>query len=124
MILTGKGERRLLTKKAESDFLLWYYKQNDYQRLPFYDELTITHLHALIIEWLDSVGIYVNVSPRYIDHVLKYSVGDFYAVLNFKDGSLTLNACNYNSIEDRIYSRQQATEKAIEKAIEIYNERN
>ena len=108
----------ILTGKAKEDFNRWI-NNNGYHDEVIYNSV----INALIIEWLDSVGIYVNVSPRYIDHVLKYSVGDFYAVLNFKDGSLTLNACNYNSIEDRIYSRQQATEKAIIKAIDIYNNR-
>lgn len=113
MILTGKGEKRLLTKKAESDFLLWYYKQDDYQRLPFYDELTITHLHALIIEWLDSVGIYVEtgVYPCQEDGNIYFS-GSFFGKLGGWDD------------QEYYPNRQQATEKAIESAVELFNERS
>lgn len=118
----------MLTGKALKDFIEYHYNQVDFTKESHEENYELflanteeIHQLASVIDWLDSAGIYVNVSPRYIDHVIKYSVGDFYAVLNFKDGSLTLDACNYNSLEDRIYSRQQATEKAIERANEIYN---
>lgn len=79
---------------------------------------------SVIVDWFDSVGIYINVSPRYIGHDLKYSLGDFYAVINFKDSTPTCSGFNYNNIDDSIYSRNEATKQVIIKANEIYNETN
>lgn len=65
-------------------------------------------LHALIIEWLDSVGIYVSIGRSYISEKF------FFEILHARF-----------TYEGKWYkSRQQATEKAIEKAIEIYNEKH
>lgn len=61
-----------------------------------------TMLNALIIEWLDSVGVYAS---AYICHDNTF---DF-----------SINNVTYNSFAK---TRQEATEKAIIKANEIYNE--
>jgi len=96
----------MLTDAAKEDFELWVLKEygefeviihGDY-RLEHdvtytLDEITLpdTLKNAFIIDWLDSVGIYINVSPNYIDHDRKYSEGDFKAVINFQDGSETIS---------------------------------
>lgn len=108
----------ILTGKAKKDFFNYVYELG-LQELLIYD----VSYNAMVIEWFDSVGIYINVSPRYIGHDLKYSLGDFYAVINFKDSTPTCSGFNYNNIDDSIYSRNEATKQAIIKANEIYNNR-
>lgn len=127
MILTGKAKEAFLkhvyftedtiqvNESIEAEILeessCWLINQDERFR------------HAMIISWLDSVGIYVNVCPNYLDHERKYSEGDFKAVINFQDGTNTVSVdFPFESCFVSL-SRQQATEKAIEKAIEIYNER-
>lgn len=65
---------------------------------------------AKIIEWLDSVSIYVYVEPSI---PIGWENPDCFI---FKVGTDT------NRL--KFPNRQQATEKAIEKAIEIYNEKH
>jgi len=106
----------ILNGKAKEDF-----KKYIYNIRHMYDNSLTSQKYALIIEWFDSVGIYVNISPNYLDHERKYSEGDFKAIINFKDGRNTMgvdfpfescfNPCN----------RQEATKQAILKANEIYN---
>lgn len=65
---------------------------------------------AKIIEWLDSVGIYVYIEPSI---PIGWEEPDCFI---FRVGTET----NRSKYKDR----QQATEKAIERAIEIYNEKH
>lgn len=97
----------ILTGKAKEDFLNQFWGQ-----FPK-DELL---QNAYIIEWFDSVGIYIQ--PKRFTHCLEFQ--DWYFIITDKKG-IHLN----NFLENRIKidSRQQATEQAIIKANEIYNER-
>ncbi len=92
MILTGKAKEAFLKHSIGKEIALFEVM------LPIYQ-------HALIIEWLDSVGIYVEVG--YL-HAYK----EWYRKVSTDTGS-----CYIRGWE----SRQQATEKAIERAVELFN---
>ena len=89
----------ILTDKAKKDFLKWT-KQGNLVNI-----MADVYLHALIIEWFDSVGIYVNIEYYNVDgdNVFIYSI----------------NNATYIEIYD---TRQEATIQAILKANQIYNE--
>lgn len=74
--------------------------------------------NTLIIEWLDSVGIYIF--TKRLTMLLEFR--EWYFIITNSDG-VHLN--NHVSKESRILkdSRQEATEAAIKKAVEIYNAR-
>lgn len=101
-----------LTGKAKEDFKIWF----DTNYLDFWNQYHKydTLINALIIEWFDSVGIIIL--PKRFTHKLEFS--DWYFIITNKQG-VHLN----NYLEDRLNvdSRQEATEKAIEKANLIYN---
>lgn len=63
--------------------------------------------HALIIEWFDSVGIYICIENHYRN--FGYKIQD--------KGNVILYDHTF-----AIHSRQEATKQAISKASEIYNE--
>lgn len=111
----------MLTGKAKSDFEKWYWNDwltgsdRDYHEK---DEVIENSwkaeklfLFPLIIEWLDSVGIYVDVEffRKDIKDEAKFVSG----TTDCKNGFRTLGK-EFNS-------RQQATEQAIIRANEIYN---
>ena len=105
----------LLTGKAEEAFARWLddYSQNHHKKEwldnDFYlDEVYLPDeiLNALIIEWLDSVGIYTEFEICH--YCIAYTLKDFKSTI--------LYSC-YIGFE----TRQQATEQAIIKANELYN---
>lgn len=99
----------ILTDKAEIDFRDWLFengKNNDYPDFHAYSE---TCKNSLIIEWLDSVGIYV---------IIEYQrpLNSFVCELNaFGKLRTDLSVCK---------SRQQAKNEAIKIANEIYNKKH
>lgn len=106
-----------LTGKAKESFERWFddYSQKHHQKEWLDNDLYLDEvylpdevLNALIIEWLDSVGIYVEVG-----YLVDYK--EWYRKVSTTTGSCYIRGW---------YTRKQATEKAIEKAIEIYNEKN
>ena len=95
----------ILTGKTLEHYKIWFDKYyNDYWT---YYQSKQTILYALIIEWIDSVGIYIEIS-FYDDCYWTYNIYSNKPVLEKE----TANICN---------NRQQATEEAIKKANEIYN---
>lgn len=96
----------ILTDKAKEDFKEWVFENYYFQDL---NVLYPLHLvDTLIIEWFDSIGIYIEI---YYSRIL----GDkFLCIVNTE--------ANYNltSYQD---SRQQATEQAITKANILYNDK-
>lgn len=93
----------ILTDKTLKDFTFWLYNEHAMKifNIEFMKPLLF---NTLIIEFFDSVGIIINIT---------YSMGVF----------------NYNILgkypfyrADLFKTRQEATEEAIEKANEIYNE--
>lgn len=95
----------ILTGKALEDFTQWNSNKQFDMMLPFEYP---TYLNALIIEWLDSVGVYIEIFNEF---------GDF---------GMSIHRGSYkNPIESIGHwkTRQEATEQAIIKANDIYNER-
>lgn len=124
MILTGKAkedfEKWLLTdgneiiKNGTIEYDLYYMCKY---------MIPQNMVNSKIIDWFDSVGIYINVSPNYLDHDRKYSEGDFKSVINFKNGTSTKSVDYPFEYVLKPCTRHQATEQAIIKANEIYNNR-
>jgi len=106
----------ILNGKAKEDFLEYYWenrikplsmsicKKQDLGE--FFETIMDIMQNALIIEWLDSVKIFINIKSKF---------GQKKQCERF-----SFNVRNYNS-GFMFNSRQEATEKAIEKAVEIYN---
>ena len=99
----------ILTGKALDHYKIWFDKYyNDYWT---YYQSKPTILNALIIEWFDSVGIYISIN--YID---------FYDELRNNTRFETYVTNKGLSVKFRsVSSRQDAIKQAIEKAKEIYN---
>lgn len=104
----------LLTGKALADFDKWVkeYEVGFIDMEPsniyvMYNDLNEAQQLPIIIEWLDSLGIYINT------HVQCDSTGVCY---NF-------NIENYYQNYDYYASRLEATKQAIIHANKIYNER-
>lgn len=113
----------ILTGKAKENFINWCKKQTDLQlgiQIPNTiggvvfslnsnpEILPKRIINALIIEWFDSVGIYINIENLY------YQSWWYYKVKQCPDTYEQVIMQN---------TRQEAIEKAIEKANEIYNQR-
>ncbi|MCT4135031.1 hypothetical protein HZP67_09865 [Elizabethkingia anophelis] len=110
--------------KAKETFEKWYLEKS---RLhmgvdnPYYDEMLLLSFkntediikNAYYIEWLDSVGIYVDIE------FLRKNVKD--EALFVSGTTDELNGFQALGVEYK--SRQSATEAAIKKAVEIYNEK-
>ncbi|EPL7679796.1 hypothetical protein RG089_002836 [Elizabethkingia anophelis] len=109
--MEGKAKEAFKKFCQENDYSLFAESEK-------YKDLAIMN-NALIIEWLDSVGIYI-VIPTASDKADAYNIG-FEGQIFIKDKPIVYNISNglytYNT-------RQEATEAAIKKAVEIYNERN
>ena len=107
----------ILNGKAKEDFFTWI---NRYipNKESFECEMNIndlyfktsTELNALIIEWLDSVGIYVStqVMQTPVSHKVYFEC---------------LIRSDRTKVSDFYTTRQEATEQAIITANEIYNDR-
>lgn len=104
----------ILTNKAKEDFIdyLWEskFKKEDYKEYEDYIEnQKESHTYADIIEWFDSVGVYI-----YLETGMYFNKPNFrYKIITNDD----------TCIGYKEYSRQEATIQAITKANEIYNER-
>ena len=110
--ITDKNKIMILTGKAKEDFYKYIniedYKLFDYVRKKYANEIV---LNALIIEWFDSVGIYISIN--YVD---------FYDEFRNNTGFETYVTNKGLSVKFRSVSiRQEATIQAIKKANEIYN---
>jgi len=91
--------------KAEKEFLSWLKQEYNYLEYKA-DLFNNTYINALIIEWFDSIGIFINPYPC-SDGLWDYAIT--------KDGKCIADGIGY-------ISRKDATKKAIEKATEIYNQ--
>lgn len=128
MILTGKAKEdfyKFLTENypiSSNDAEKWF--------LALYDKFK----NSLIIEWFDSVGIYIDIETdfNYIYVKIKECNCDEFCCNEdncYEDriAYFTFIIKNYNTSFDDFYStnefetRQEATEKAIIKVNEIYN---
>lgn len=104
-----------LTDKTLEHFLEWKVNNKNLSTIEILDfkHLSTTSQNALIIEFFDSVEIYINVLLDETNNKkFKYLVTDF----NIRH----LHCWTQGTNKD---SRQEATEQAIIKANDIYNER-
>lgn len=103
--------------KAKEAFEKWFEKEYRTFTTSYAENVDKINNH-IIVEWLDSVGIYIF-TRRFM---MSLEFREWYFIITNSDG-VHLN--NHVSKESRILkdSRQEATEAAIKKAVEIYNER-
>jgi len=112
--------KTILIGKAKKDFYKWYKenihiskldtffnqeKAKDLFQIHFISQ-SETFKNAIVIEWLDSVGIYVEITRLDTDNP---ALCWFYSVQGSEINKEPLN------------TRNQATIKAIEEAVKIYN---
>jgi len=107
-----------MNEKAKTDFLEWYWemyinplpmticKKNNLS--DFFETVMPIFQNALIIEWLDSVEIYIEIG------------GADYRGIEFWYNIQERKTINGNNGE-YFSTRQEATEKAIETAVNTYN---
>jgi len=110
--------------KAKEDFESWLRKQpnfiyNKYTRkIVFmgkilFEDLPSNIKNAFIIEWIDSVGVTVDVIPRLSEkNGIAFEPNTFCVETEFTTEDF-----------EQFSTRQEATEKAIEVAVNIYNEK-
>ncbi|MCT3674456.1 hypothetical protein HZQ94_14810 [Elizabethkingia anophelis] len=103
MILTGEARENFLKWLTANYPLGWIAMEMGGLRPSFQN--------TLIVEWLDSVGIVISVM---VDMSFNHSI--------YYDYTLTVNSFTYFSNET-YKSRQEATEAAIKKAVEIFNDK-
>ena len=110
---------KALTGKVREAFKKWFdeYSQKHHQKEWLDNDLYLDEVYlpdelmnALIIEWLDSVGIYVSVEPS-------IPIGWE------KPDCFIFRVCT-DTNRLKFPTRQQATERAIERAVELFNERS
>lgn len=96
----------ILTGKSKEDFLKWVYSEYDYKYGGLKDFYPLHLLDGLIIEWFDSVGIYVDVFNEFGQFGYLIHTGNF-----------------RNPLDDKGHweTRQEAITEALIKANEIYN---
>ena len=106
MILTGKcreGFEKWLIQNYKN---LAFYHSKD---LAMFNDLPPQMCNALIIDYFDSIGVYIEIQVLKVETYPKYS--------------FNMRNINFNMLSQGDYfkSRQEATEKAIEKANDILN---
>ena len=106
MILTGETKLDFERWLHSNDVLIKDGIYDDTYLTDVFDKLPLNLQYASIIEWFDSVGIYVNSSGLTLSKTF------------ISDVSVNDN-CEYNY--DGFRTRKEATEQAIKKANEIYN---
>ena len=116
MILTGETKLDFERWLHSNDVLIKDGIYDDTYLTDVFDKLPLNLQYASIIEWFDSVGIYISV--KRLCTSLKFRC--WYFVITNEDGDY-LN--KHGADESRINndSRIEITIKAIKKANEIYN---
>jgi len=106
-----------LTGKAKEDFEKWYLKTPLSVRFNalhfFYEDLSNSMQYGVLVDWFDSVGYDVSVSPWKQGGEILYL---FCAI--------ELGKASHYPLETSSKTRPEARTKAIEKASKIYNESN
>lgn len=109
MILTGRAKEHfeywLLTERNE----IIIDRNNEYDLYYIFKYMLPNNLKCqLIIDWFDSVGVYINILNKYFQRW-------FYFQINSVE--------QYDSLE-LLRTRLEATPEAIKKANEIYNKKH
>lgn len=100
----------MLTGICKQDFEE-YLKNNDHTPwLVFFDGIPDTVKNAYMIEWFDSVAVYISIEPNF--HI--FEKGNPFSCFRF-----FIDMIHYGQAD----TRQEATKSAIEKANELYNEK-
>lgn len=95
----------LLTNKAKGDFLHWLFlKDVNINKYDFSLDLLKSMQYSFIVDWFDSVEIYISISKMDLLNGFSYTV-----------------LSNKKSFGGKENTRVEAIEKAILKANEIYN---
>ena len=92
----------VLNGKAKKDFILWLNNQPVAPYEVMLDDIPKCYLNSLIIEWFDSIGIYIT------SDYFELNKGFYSEILNE----------NFAIVKP---TRQEALTEAIKKANEIYN---
>jgi len=106
-----------MTNQAKIDFFKWLKEQPVAPYEVMFDDIPFTVQAAYVIEWFDSVGIYITTSIDY-DRMLNYNRGFDYEI--------RVEGKTYIEWGEEAYcfnSRQEAIKQGIIKANEIYNSR-
>ena len=109
-----------LTGKTKETFL----KHSIGKEIALFEAMLPIYQHALIIEWLDSVGYHIGIEPHIGGGADVYYAKVIYRMPNFIDTWEDVKNTHYSPEELYFSTRQQATEKAIERAVELFNERS
>lgn len=102
--------------KAKEAFEKWFEKEYRTFTTSYAENVDKINNH-IIVEWLDSVGIYISTS-RIQNDPAHFFFGKWIFVISNEKG-VTRDYINQNFCD----SRQEATEAAIKKAVEIFNEK-
>lgn len=109
----------ILTGKAKHDFENWLTKGMSgfahNMEIDFFNQKSEIEKNALIIEWFDSVMVYITIEGVF-DRMLGYHRGFEIHIYQYGKQSISIFSDN-----DVFYTRQEATKEAIIKANEIYN---
>lgn len=112
-----------ITGKARKYFFLWLYQEYDFTRITFNELYPVNLKESLIIEWLDSVGYHVMVEPHIGGGDDVYYAKVIYRMENSLDTWCNIENKKYQPSVFYFDNRHKATQQAINKAIEIYNNR-
>ena len=104
----------ILNGKAKEDFINWICKKYPEIRWHEFKSMPKIFVNVLIIEWFDSVGIFVNIDVISENNSLELSDWFYVIKINNEDVDFITNDYYYNS-------RQKATTEGIKKANEIFN---
>jgi hypothetical protein len=101
-----------LTGKCKEDFDNWREKINHIEGSNLFYATSKSMQHGVYEDFFDSVGVRVFIEEEY-DKMLGYQRGF----------NPLVNGVQYYQANDCFINRQEARERAIEKANEIYNEK-
>lgn len=111
----------ILTRKALEHFIKWHYTDVDWSisyidgYVSLFDvTIHIINANALIIEWLDSVGIRICVGSYHKEF-------DKEIIWESDIQSLNTSEVIHPELLGKFQTRQQATESAIKKSNDIFN---
>ena len=105
-----------LNGKAKEDFGIFVFKKYKIATWDDFYKLPLVCQQALVIDFFDSVGIYISIEVyNKPDATTWYET--YVSTKSLLDWSLTYD---WNELFN---SRPEATEKAIEKAVEIFNQK-
>jgi hypothetical protein len=99
----------ILTGKCREGFINFMCKNHKHIKWCDYQTMSEVILNALIIDYFDSIEVYIEIQVLKVETYPKYS--------------FNMRNINFNMLSQGDYfkSRQEATEKAIEKANDLIN---